>query len=333
MAKNVTMSDIAEELGVSTVSVSKALTDREGVSDEVRKKVKQKAEEMGYRYNSSAKAMKEGVNGNIGILVADRFFEDNSFYNKLYRNVIMRLHEIGCFGVLEILTEEQEELGRLPNIISNNKIDGLIIMGQVHDKYLEELKETGIPNVFLDFYNESAGVECIISDGSYGSYCLTNYLIQMGHKEICFVGNIYSTSSIMDRFLGYYKSMLQHGLSCDLDHVISDRDERGKFMDLELPEKMPTAFVCNCDQIAYELLRKLKALKYRVPDDISVVGFDDYIYSTLSEPALTTFRINMVQMANAAVSVIAKKIKDDKYVMGRKVIGGDIIIRDSVKHY
>ena len=94
MAKSVTMRDIAAEIGVSTVTVSKALTGREGVSDEVREKIKQKAAEMGDRYNSAAKAMKEGENGSIGILVADRFFEDNSFYNKLYRHLVLKLN---CF--------------------------------------------------------------------------------------------------------------------------------------------------------------------------------------------------------------------------------------------
>ena len=131
MAKNITMKDIAGELGVSTVTVSKALTDKDGVSDEVRQKIKEKAAEMGYRYNSLAKGMKEGRNGNIGIVVSDRFFEDNSFYNNLYRNIILKLNQTSYFGVFEIISQEQEEQCVLPSMISNSKIDGLIIMGQI----------------------------------------------------------------------------------------------------------------------------------------------------------------------------------------------------------
>lgn len=330
MAKNITMKDIASKLGVSTVTVSKALTDREGVSDEVREKVKAKAEEMGYRYNSAAKAMKDGNSGNVGILVADRFFEDNSFYSNLYRNIILKLNDTPFFGLLEIISQEQEEQVRMPNVITNSKIDGLIIMGQVSAPYLAELRKTSIPFIFLDFYTEFEDVESINSDNVYGSYRLTNYLVQMGHKEIGFIGNINATSSIMDRYLGCLKSQLQHNLPHPEEWLISDRDEKGRFLDYELPEHMPTAFVCNCDQVAYRLVNDLKAKGYRVPEDISVVGFDDCIYATLSDPQLTTFRVDMGQMASASVSAIIKKIRNHKYVMGRKVIGGDVIIRDSV---
>ncbi|MDD3413781.1 MAG: LacI family DNA-binding transcriptional regulator [Lachnospiraceae bacterium] len=330
MAKNITMKDIADKLGVSTVTVSKALTNREGVSDEVREKVKAKAEEMRYRYNSAAKAMKEGNNGNIGILIANRFFEDNSFYNNLYRNIILKLTDTSFFGLLEIISQEQEEQVRMPNVITNGKIDGLIIMGQVSTEYLEEIKKTEIPFVFLDFYTELEEVESVNSDNIYGSYRLTNYLVQMGHREIAFIGNINATSSIMDRYLGCLKSQLQHGLPHPPEWLISDRDDKGKFLEYQLPEHMPTAFVCNCDQVAYQLINNLKSLGYRVPQDISVVGFDDYIYATLADPQLTTFRVDMGQMASASVLAIIKKIRNHKYVIGRKVIGGDVIVRDSV---
>lgn len=330
MAKSVTMRDIAAEIGVSTVTVSKALTGREGVSEEMRERIKQKAAEMGYRYNSVAKAMKEGENGSIGILVADRFFEDNSFYNKLYRNLVLKLNEAGYFGVLEILSQENEELLRLPNMINSSRIDGIVVMGQISEEYLAELKKTDIPQVLLDFYVECSGMESVISDGIHGSCCLTDYLIEMGHRDICFVGSIYATSSIMDRYIGFYKSMLQHGISCSAEKVIEDRDRNGKFIELALPDRMPTAFVCNCDQVAYLLVQRLKDMGYRVPEDVSVVGFDDYIYSTLSEPRLTTYRVNMEEMAKAAVSVVSKKLKNPNYRKGRTVVDGDIVIRDSV---
>ncbi len=330
MAKNVTMKDIAFEMGVSTVTVSKALTDREGVSDELREQIKQKAEAMGYRYNSAAKAMKDGENGNIGIVVADRFFEENSFYNILYRNIILKLNDTSFFGLLEIISQEQEDQLRMPNMVTNSKIDGIIIIGQVSLSYLEEIRKTKIPFVVLDFYTELDDLESINSDNVYGSYRLTNYLVHMGHKQIAFVGNIDATSSIMDRYLGYLKSVLQHHLEYKKQWVISDRDEKGRFIEYDLPEEMPSAFVCNCDQVAYRLVNRLKGLGYSVPQDISVVGFDDYLYATLSEPPLTTFRVDLAQMAAASVSAIIKKVKNPKYIMGRKVIGGNVIIRDSV---
>lgn len=329
MAKSVTMRDIAAQMGVSVVTVSKALTDREGVSDEVRQKIKKKAQEMGYRYQPTAKAMQEGQNGTIGVLIAEHFFEDDSFYNKLYKNLTLELNKNGFFSVLEIVSDSQEREGKLPDMLENKRVDGLVVMGQIKTKCLMQIQKTGVPCVLLDFYDETVGIDCIISDGVYGSYCLTEYLIRQGHKDIKFVGNIHATSSILDRYVGYYKSMIQHELPCGLDCIISDRDEMGRFIEYELPERLPTAFVCNCDQVAYLLVQKLQDKGVRIPEEVSVVGFDDYIYATLVKPELTTFAVDMEGMAREAVKTISGKLKG-KPDRGRRVISGSLIIRESV---
>lgn len=331
MGKNITMRDIALELDVSTVTVSKALSGREGVSDEVRERIKNKAEEMGYRYNSLAKAMKEGSSYNVGILVAERFFSSNAFYSDLYKKTVMELNKTSYSGILEIVSEEDELAGNMPNIIVNNKVDGIVIMGQASKKYIERIDETGIPYIFLDFYDEHTNIGSIVSDNSYGCYLLTNYLISMGHQNIAFIGNISATSSILDRYLGYYKSLLLNNIELKKEWIISDRDDLGRYIDIDFPAQMPTAFVCNCDEVAYNVTNKLKEKGYHVPEDISVVGFDDYIYSTICNPQLTTFRVDMEAMGEIAVEAISKKMNDSDYTMGRKVVSGKLIIRDSVK--
>ena len=95
-------------------------------------------------------------------------------------------------------------------------------------------------------------------------------------------------------------------------------------------EEMPDAFVCNCDETAYYFVNQLKEEGYRVPEDISVVGFDDYIYARLCEPMLTTFRVDLETMSEVAVDAMIKKIRDERYQIGRKVISGELIIRNSV---
>ena len=333
MAKNVTMKDIAKEMGVSTVTVSKALSGREGVSDEVRRKVIEKAENMGYQYSHKLVLEERQESQNVGIVVANRYFEDNSFYSNLYRNVVLKLNDKDCFGMIEIISEAQEKKLQLPGMVTSGKVAGLIVLGQLSEDYLKMVHSAGIPHIFLDFYNDEAGNECVISDGNYGSYCLTNYLYHMGHREIAYVGSIRATSSIMDRYLGYLKSVLEHDLKTSPEWLIEDRDEKGQQIPFQLPQKMPTAFVCNCDLIACQLIKELNAKGYRVPEDVSVVGFDDYIYSTLSSPQLTTFRVNVPQMASITVSGILKKIKDNSYSLGRRVVGGSVVIRDSVKDF
>lgn len=331
MGKNVTMKDIAAAVGVSTVTVSKALSDKEGVSDEVREKIKQKAEMMGYRYNSLARSMKEGSSYNIGVLVAERYFDDNAFYNNLYTKIVMELNRTDYSAILEILPAKDEKEGILPNCLANNKVDGLIIMGQLKRQYINTIKKEGIPYIFLDFYDEEYATDAVVSDSVYGSYLLTNYLVKNGHKRIGFVGSVHATSSILDRYLGYYKAVIENELEYSPEWIIEDRDEDGKFIDLTLPKEMPTAFVCNCDEVAYLLVEKLKKKGYRIPEDISIVGFDDYIFATFCNPQLTTFRVSLEAMSETVVDAMKRKIKQEEYSIKRKVISGNLVIRNSVK--
>lgn len=329
--KSVTMKDIALRLNVSTVTVSKALSDKEGVSKELKERIKKTADEMGYRYNNAARMIKDGISYNIGIIVSERFIHEDAFYSKMYQSAIKKLSDVNYYGLLEIVSVENEEKCIVPNIIQNNKVDGIIILGQMGYKYVKMIEKYEIPFLFLDFYNEDYTVDSIIGDSIYGTYVLTNYLIEKGHRKIGFVGSVLQTSSILDRYIGYYKAMIQNQLTFEKEWVIEDRDDKGNFIEFILPENMPTAFVCNCDEVAYKFVARLKKEGYRVPDDISVVGFDNYIYATLTNPKLTTFESNIDNMAENAVEAIIKKVKDKNYVLGRKVISGKLIIRDSVK--
>jgi LacI family transcriptional regulator len=330
--KNVTMKDIASRLGISTVTVSKAISDKDGVSEELKDKIKSVAEEMGYRYNSLAKGMKEGKSYNVGIIIADRYIRDDgdAFYLKMYQSVVKALSRVNYYGIMEIVSSESERKLVIPNIISDNKVDGVIVLGQMNFEYVKLINNCTIPLVFLDFYDELLDVDAIIGDNFYGSYLITNHLISKGHKEIGFVGNIFSTSSILDRYLGYYKALISSGLKVVEEWIIRDRSDEGLYIDFALPEKMPTAFVCNNDKVAYLFIKKLKNLGYEIPKDISIVGFDNDIISGLSSPKLTTVEVDIAMMTETAVDAMIRKIKGDKHSIGRKVISGKLIVRDSV---
>lgn len=330
--KNVTMKDIADRLNISTVTVSKALSDKDGVSSELRDRIKNVAEEMGYRYNTLAKGMKEGRSYNIGVLIADRFIRDDgdAFYLKMYQSVVKALSRVNYYGILEIVSSDSERKLVTPNIVSDNKVDGIIILGQMIIEYVNLIKCTAMPLILLDFYDELLDVDSIISDSFYGSYKVTNYLLSQGHKNIGFVGKVFSTSSILDRYLGYYKALISNGLEVREDWIIEDRGEDGEYIDFNLPKQLPTAFVCNNDGVAYLFINKLKKLGYKVPKEISVVGFDNDIFANISVPKLTTVEVDIISMSETAVDAMIRKISGDKHAIGRKVISGKLIIRDSV---
>lgn len=333
MAKAIKLADIAEVLNVSKVTVSKALSDKEGVSDELRNKIKKVAAEMGYRQNSIARSLRDGYTYNIGVLIPEGFVEMyHSFYWELYQNVLNALTLKSYYGILEIISKEDEENKVIPRMIQDSKIDGIIIMGELKKEYVNYLNGLGdVPLVLLDSYDKHSDYDTVTSDNYYGMYLLTDYLIEMGHRDILFVGNPKATSSIQDRYLGFIKALVENDIDYSLRRYISDREIGKKELNFELPEKMPTAFACNCDSVAYILIKKLQDRGYRIPEDVSVVGFDNYLISEMSNIGITTFEVDMKTMAETAVEVIVKKIYKIDYKSVRRVISGKIVIKDTVK--
>lgn len=332
--KAVTMSDIAKVMNVSTVTVSKALGDRDGVSDELRERIKQKATEMGYRMHTGGRGVHDGLSYNIGIVVARHFIGDaSSFYWVVYRHIVEMLQTQNFYGMLEVINDPESGSAEIPNSMLDKKVDGLIVLGQFSDSYVERLMAYGLPTVFLDFYGSREDAESVLSDNFYGAYMLTSHLIANGHRRIGFLGSISSTSSIQDRYLGYYKALLENRIPLRQDWIISDRsNESDIFPEFTLPADMPTAFVCNCDETAYKLVNQLKSAGYSVPDDISVVGYDNHIYSTISMPRITTIDVNSRVMSAEAVDIILHKIRDGNYKRGRTLVTGKLVRRESVKN-
>ncbi|MCM3217054.1 LacI family DNA-binding transcriptional regulator [Niallia taxi] len=332
MRSNVTMRDIANKLGVSSVTVSKALNDKDGVSEELKEKIKLLAEEMGYRFNTHAKSIKDGLSYNLGIVIPERFTgTTQSFYLQFYQMLTKILDGYHYSGILYILGQEDEDQLILPRIYNEKKVDGFIILGQIGNEYVKEIQKIDSPVIFLDFYTDQNEIDSVLTDNFFGGYEITNYLVENGHKKIAYVGNIYATSSIQDRFLGYYKSLLEHRIELRQDYIIYDRDERGKYIDIVFPDDMPTAFVCNNDEIAYNLINNLQKNGYQVPEDCSVVGFDNSIFAALTEPLLTTVEVNIKEMSKAAVKIIMEKLHNPNEKYGRTLINGKIIHRNSVK--
>ena len=338
MAKAVKLADIAAVVGVSTVTVSKALSDQKGVSEELRTKIKKLADEMGYKQPSVAKKLKVSKSYNIGIIIAERFLSKyNSYYWQMYQEVTTKAVSKSCFTMLEVVNYQDEEEENLPKLIQERKVDGLIVLGAMSHSYLKSLNDKNdIPIIYMDFYDEKDAVDAVIANSFYGTYALTNYLFQNGHRKIAYVGTLLATDSITDRYFGYSKSLLEHGVEVNSDWVIQDRDMERGMLDMEkiahLPKDMPTAFVCNSDLTASYLIKVLNEKGYRVPEDISVVGFDNYLYPGMCDIEITTYEVDTKEMARRVVDNIIKKMANDNYKPGVSIVEGRLVYKDSVAH-
>ncbi len=335
MAKKVKMVNIADELGVSTVTVSKALSGQKGVSEEMREKIKALANQMGYKQLSEKKSTKKIESYNIGIIVPDRYFgKYESFYWQMYQEVATIAFQKECYTMLEVISIEDERKLELPKLLKENKVDGVILIGRPNNGYIQNLRSNEcIPMECLDFFDESSNCDAIISDGYFGTYILTNYLFDMGHQDIAYVGTLLYTSSINDRYFGYCKSLMEHGKKVSDDWVMDDRDwETGDVSAFQiiLPQKMPTAFVCNCDLTASNLIKTLREKGYRIPEDISIVGFDNYLYPGLCDIGITTYDVNVKEMAQRSIHMLLKKMNREIYKSGVSIVEGNVVYKDSV---
>ena len=132
--------------------------------------------------------------------------------------------------------------------------------------------------------------------------------------------------------MGYIKALMEHGIPYRKDWTLADREPNGPLItDLVFPPDMPTALVCNCDETAFRVISALKESGYRVPEDVSVVGYDNYMVSDMCVPSITTVEVNLEIMAQATVDIIFKKLEHPDYSGGKRIIPGKLIIKNSVR--
>lgn len=326
--KQITLTDIAELCDTSNVTVSKALAGKRGMSDELREKILATAEKLGYVAN------KPTVNGGvIGVLIPQRFINPNgSFYWALYNNIVQRLKSENFSCIQEILTPEEERNLIMPAFPGSTSIAGIISLGQTSNEYAKKLAAQNKPLLMLDYYVDGLDVDSVVTNGFFGGYKLTCHLIAQGHKKIGYIGTRLATSSIFDRYMGYMKAMLEHKLPVDEKWVIDDRDVHNELFEaLPFPKELPTAFVCNCDETAFKAIRDLKTIGHTVPDDISIVGYDNYLISEISEPPITTINVDSKEMADLAISTIIDRIRNNKLPTRIQILDGKLIEKASVK--
>ncbi len=326
MAKNATLNDIAKACDTSIVTVSKALNDKKGVSDELRKKIKSVACELGYVSSRSVSVPNDHI---VGVIIPEKFMNPNgSFYWALYNALVKKFSDKGYYCLIEQLSDENEKDLVIPKLVLDNSVSSIISLGQVRKEYINELRKY-LPNiVLLDYYIHGMDIDSVTTDGYGGGYELTTYLCGLGHKEIGYIGTVRATSSIFDRYMGYMKAMIDNGLEIRKEWTLDDRDDHD-FIEIDFPDKLPTAFVCNCDEAAFHTIRQLERRGIRVPEDISVVGYDNYLISEISKPSITTINVDSEKMAEETVNMLLSKLNSPDRERANIKISGELIIKES----
>lgn len=329
MNKKVRLVDIAQAIGVSAVTVSKALSGKEGVSETMREKIQKTAMEMGYKSKSASS--KSTDDDSVGILVYEHFLNvSNSFYWHLYERILAHLREHNMFGILEIVRTDDAHALHTPILLQNDRVQALILLGDMEPAYLRMIQQKTLPVVQLDSYDIRFGWDAVISDGYYGMYAMTDYLIQRGHREIAYLGLVGETHSITDRYFGYNRALQENAIPLNPAWVLSDRDKNGQTC-ISLPQQMPTAFVCNCDVAAYHLIALLHEKGFQVPENISVVGFDDFCFPNFPDFQITTYAVDMDGMASACVEQLIRRLTNPQEKRQLQIVSGYLVERASAR--
>lgn len=323
MAKKVTMQDIADKLNVSKMTISKCFKNTSDVSEDMKRKVLLVAQELGYTYKKLEKY-------EVAVLLSEQFLsKQEMFYNTVYKRLDENANVKNIqLSLISVKKDDEEHLNMRFDPL---KYHGLIILGELDLKYIEVVKGFNKPMICVDFYYDELKLDSIFSNNFHAGYIAGNYLIDKGHQEIAYIGNIHATMSIMDRYMGFLKAMTIHQLTVKPEWIISDRMAHDSTIEFELPEKLPQAFLCNNDHVAYLVIEKLKARGIKVPEEVSVIGFDDVLYSRLSTPKITTMKISRKQMADQATKLLLRRIKNPQSPVNQVMMECILIERESVK--
>ncbi len=307
-----TIADIAEELGVSKMTVSRAINDKDDISKETKKRILDMVEKYNYHPNALAKGMKNKNSRMIGVLIphdTDRLLM-NPFYDEMIRGILNQANKLDYYVLL--MNNINFE-----SVIFQDRIDGVLIIspGTDHTEIFDTITQSGLPFVVTSH---------VPFENSYPKVCVNNYLgallaidhlISLGHRKIAFINGPQILASSIDRLRGYKEKLEENNIEFREDMVAEGANtiESGTLeMNRLLRENEITAVFVSGDFMAIGAMNAIKQRGYHIPNDISVVGFDDIAISKYLDPPLTTVRQPILQKAQKAVDLLVRLLTDKK---------------------
>ncbi|KHE67400.1 LacI family DNA-binding transcriptional regulator [Halobacillus sp. BBL2006] len=305
MGKRITMQDIADRLNISKNSVSQALSGKPGVSEETRQLVLKTANEIGYQYTPTSSQTKNETmpTGNIALIASEFAFSMKSFFGEIYLSVEEEVTKRNKNLLIQSINNHSREQLILPPFIDKGQVDGVLILSHISTEYINKILETGIPTILIDHHHPEIAADAVLTNNRFGAYTATKYLLDLGHREIAFVGNIDFSPSYQERWEGYHLAHREYGIEPTENFQLKDALEEGPVINhfIDQLEKQPTAWFCVNDGLGYLVTSGLQALGFKVPDDASVCSFDNGQLSQLSTPSITTMDIDFKAFGQNAV--------------------------------
>lgn len=319
------LSDIAKAMGISTISVSRALSGQEGVSEELREKVLSKAREMGYLRTKSPEQNR------VLVLHQRPFIQDNSNFSHIMQGMERALQAAGCEYDMEFTDKNTQVQLNLPNKLQKGQsYNGLILIGGFENFYVDFITKRIGSYVCYTGYSPSRDCDGVWYNFNNSAYKQCEYLIKKGHKRIGYLGNSRGYVS-KEKVLGIVSAMEDNGLIPREEFFIYSEEYEEKVCSLLESGDGPTAFICQWDYTAMKLIKYLYDHGVKVPEDVSVIGHGNTEMSALCIPALTTMELHIDYACEASVGLLLKRLERPDKPKENILVNCTLVERDSVK--
>jgi LacI family transcriptional regulator len=324
------MKEVARAADVSVATVSHVINRTRFVSSELAERVRDAMNELGYTPDATARSLRVRRTQTIGLVVPDN---SNPFFAELGQAIEEAGFDAGYTTILGNSAEQPDRERRYVQALVAKRVDGLIVAPSRDDGGTLEaiLGPAKIPVVVIDRDVHLPGADAVLYDNEGGSVAATRHLLALGHTKIAFVAGPPAVQPAAERLRGFRRALVEAGLDdgrvVEADfHYPGGRDAAARLL---ATGAAPTAIFAANDLMAAGVLRELAARGIQVPDDISVVGFDDAPLAEMVSPTVTTVRQPLQQMAETALALLLARIGGDGRRSSRHVLPTELIVRES----
>lgn len=331
MRKKVVMQDIADRMNISKNSVSQALSGKDGVSEETRQKIIKTAEEMGYRYKKKTRSSDRQQVKTIGLIASEFAFSMQNFFGQIYLAIESEAQRHGINLLIQSITPAARDSLVLPSFIDNYNVEGILILSHISTDYINKVIDQGIPTVLIDHHHPLIQADAVLTNNRFGAYTAVKHLLDLGHQDIAIIGNVNFSPSYQERWEGYMLALREHGIEPQAERMFIDVQEDGELIDelVTSLDRQPNAWFCLNDGYGFFVCSSLGKAGFRIPEDISVCGFDNSDFSQMSVPKITTIDIDLSRFAHKAFSQLMWRIQHPEEVHVEILLPTHLITRKS----
>jgi len=328
-----TIREVAKLAGVALMTVSRVINDHPSVRPQTKKKVLAAIEELGYERNEAAGMLKGQRAMMIGLIIPDL---SDIFFATCANTVEQMARENGYMTLIVSSGHDAELEMEQAELMARRKLSGLLIItsGKGDSERVGKLRASGLAVVAFDRPIEGVGTDAVLIENRSGAEEAVNHLIGHGHKRIACLGYDDGAYPMTERIKGYRNAMLSNGLQPDLSMQIGTLDAASAWLNALGPKAVrPTAIFSTSYRTSVLLLRALSELKMRIPDDMALIGFDDFDLATVIAPPFTTVGQSPVDMAKRAARLLLDRIQEIRAgresVPAKIMLPATLIVRES----